>query len=85
MPKKKQPSSSTKFSNLQHELLKLYSYGMSDEEVKDIEKMLADYFTKKADDEMNKLWKVKRWTQETMKEWQMTDLQESSQPNSSKS
>lgn len=85
MPKKKQPSSSTKFSNLQQELLKLYSYGMPDEEVKDIEKMLADYFTKKADDEMNRLWKVKRWAQETMEEWQKEDLHVSSQPNSSKS
>jgi hypothetical protein len=78
MPKQKQPSSSTKFSNLQQELLKLFSYGMPDEEVKDIEKMLADYFTKKVNDEMNRLWKLKRWTQETIEEWQKEDLHISS-------
>ena len=51
MAKKKQIPP-TKFSNLQHELLKLYSYGMSDEEVMDIMKLLAGYFAKRTDDEL---------------------------------
>lgn len=34
----------TRLSNLQNELLKLYAYNVSDAQLKDIRKMLADYF-----------------------------------------
>ncbi len=60
---------STKLSNLQLELLKLYSRNVSDEELKDIRKMLADYYAKKADEEMDRLWKEKGYTQETIQQW----------------
>ena len=65
---------STKLSNLQMELLKLYAHNVSDEELKDIRKMLADYYAKKADMEMDRLWKENGWTQETMEEWLKEDL-----------
>ena len=64
----------TKFSNLQMELLKLYSRNVSDEELRDIRKLLADYYAKKADEEMKRLWKEKGWTQGTMEEWLKEDL-----------
>lgn len=64
----------TKFSNLQMELLKLYSRNVSDEELRDIRKMLADYYAQKLDEEMDKLWKEKGWTQETMEAWLKEDL-----------
>jgi hypothetical protein len=59
----------TKLSNLQLELLKLYAYPISDEELKDIKKMLADYFAKKLDEEVDKVWKEKGYTQETIQQW----------------
>ena len=65
---------STKLSNLQLELLKLYARNVSDEELKDIRKMLAEYYARKADEEMDRLWKENGWTQETMEEWLKEDL-----------
>jgi hypothetical protein len=59
----------TKLSNLQMELLKLYSHNVSDEELKDIRKMLADYYGKKADEEMDRLWKENGWNQDTIEKW----------------
>jgi predicted metal-binding transcription factor (methanogenesis marker protein 9) len=59
----------TKLSNLQLELLKLYAYPVSDEELMDIKKMLADYFAKKLDEEVDRVWKEKGYTQETIKQW----------------
>ncbi|MBK8563390.1 MAG: hypothetical protein IPN76_08580 [Saprospiraceae bacterium] len=65
---------STKLSNLQMELLKLYARNVSDEELKDIRKMLAEYYGKKADEEMDRLWEENGWTQDTMEEWLKEDL-----------
>lgn len=60
---------STKFSNLQLELLKLYAHNVSDSELRDIKKMLAEYFARKADEEMDKLWEEKGWDESTIKKW----------------
>jgi hypothetical protein len=60
---------SSKLSNLQLELLKLYARNVSDEELKDIRKMLADYYARKADEEMDRLWKEKGWNQDTIEKW----------------
>lgn len=64
----------TKLSNLQMELLKLYARNVPDEELKDIKKMLVEYYLKKADEEMDRLWEENGWTQETMEEWLKEDL-----------
>lgn len=58
-----------RLSNLQLELLKLYSYNVSDEEVRDIKKMLADFFSKKIDEEMNQLWEDKAWDVQSIEGW----------------
>lgn len=60
---------STKLSNLQMELLKLYARPISDEELKDIKKMLADYFAKKLDEEVDRVWKENGWNQSTIEKW----------------
>lgn len=65
---------STKLSNLQLELLKLYARPISDEELKDIKRMLAEYFVKKMDEELDRQWGEKGWTQETMEEWKNEHL-----------
>ncbi|MEQ8704856.1 MAG: hypothetical protein RIC19_13095 [Phaeodactylibacter sp.] len=56
-------------SNLQVELLQLYSQDVSDEDLIAIKRMLALYFADKASDEMDKLWTEKGWTNETMDNW----------------
>ncbi|WP_342083303.1 hypothetical protein [Dyadobacter sp. OTU695] len=59
----------TRLSNLQSELLKLYSYNVSDEQLRDIQKMLADYFARKIDSEMDRLWEANDWSEQTVESW----------------
>ena len=65
-------------TNLQLELLKLFSIGLSDVELVEIRRMLAKYFAEKASDEMDRLWEENKWTDETMDEWLRDDSQETS-------
>ncbi len=66
-----------RLSNLQLELLKLYSYNVSDEELKDIRRLLADYFAKKIDQEMDSLWEAKEWNEQTIESWKNEHLRSS--------
>lgn len=59
----------TKLSNLQLELIKLFSYQLSEKQLKDIRALLASYFAQQATEEMNKLWEENNWTTETMRQW----------------
>ena len=56
-------------TNLQFELLKFFQYEVKDEELLEIKRLLSDYFAKKAMDDMDNLWKEKRWSNETMDTW----------------
>ena len=56
-------------TNLQLELLKLYSFNLPDEQLIEIKRLLANFFADKASDEMDKLWEEKGWTNDTMDEW----------------
>ena len=56
-------------TNLQLELLKIYSFNLGDEQLLEIKDMLSNYFAEKASDEMDKLWDEKGWTNETMDQW----------------
>lgn len=49
-------------SNLQLELLKVYSRQIADEDVVAIRKMLADYFAKKAIKMADEAWDEKGWS-----------------------
>ncbi len=59
----------TKLSNLQIELLKLYAHKVSDDELMDIKKMLAEYFARKVDEEMDQLWEKNGWNESKVEEW----------------
>jgi len=63
----KQPA--YKLSNLQLELLKIFSTNLPDEQLLEIKEILANYFAEKATDEMDRLWDEKGWSNETMEEW----------------
>jgi len=56
-------------TNLQLELLKLYSMELSEEQLKDVRRLLANYFAKQASDEMDRLWDERGWNEETMEAW----------------
>ncbi len=56
------------------ELLKLYPYGVSDEEIQDIRKLLADYFAGRIDKEMDQLWQRKGWNDQTIQDWKTEHL-----------
>lgn len=56
-------------TNLQLELLKVFSIELPDEQLVEIRDLLAGYFAEKASVEMDKLWEEKGWTNETMDAW----------------
>lgn len=56
-------------TNLQLELLKLYSLNLSEDQLLDIRRLIAKYFADNASDEMDRLWEEKGWSNETMDNW----------------
>jgi len=56
-------------SNLQLELLRLYSTDVSDSQLLEIKQMLADYFSQQIDEEMTMLWDKNRWDEGTIETW----------------
>ncbi len=56
-------------SNLQIELLKLYSMDVSEEELIEVRRLLSQFFADKASDEMDRLWQENNWSDETMDNW----------------
>ncbi|MEA5460178.1 hypothetical protein VB796_14065 [Arcicella sp. LKC2W] len=58
-----------KLTNLQLELVKLFSYKIAENQVLEIKQLLSNYFADKATEEMDRLWEENNWTEETMKEW----------------
>jgi hypothetical protein len=60
---------SGKLSNLQLELLKIFSFNVPEEQLLDIKEILSRYFAEKASDEMDRLWEERGWTNDTMEQW----------------
>ena len=60
---------STKLTNLQLELLKIFSRDLPDDELLEVKHILSAYFAEKATREMDKLWDEKQWSHETMQQW----------------
>lgn len=58
-----------KLTNLQLELVKLFSYKVDENQVLEIKQLLSNYFADKATEEMDRLWDENNWSEETMKEW----------------
>ncbi len=58
-----------KLTNLQLELLKVFSYQLNQQQLTDIRNLLANYFAEQATREMDKLWEQQGWDENTMVEW----------------
>ena len=56
-------------TNLQLELIKLFSLDLTEDELIEIRRMLSKYFADKASDEMDRLWEKNNWSDETMDNW----------------
>ncbi|MBN2402151.1 MAG: hypothetical protein JXN64_07105 [Spirochaetes bacterium] len=56
-------------SNIQQELLKIYSFNIPEQDLNDIKKILAEYFADKAVKTANEAWKEKGLTQKDMEKW----------------
>jgi len=57
-----------KLTNLQLELLKIFSYQLNQQQLTDIKNLLANYFAEQATQEMDKLWEENNWDNNTMTE-----------------
>ena len=57
------------FSNIQLELLKLYSTDVKESELLEIKEYLANYFAKKAINEADTIWDEKNFNDELMEKW----------------
>ena len=66
----------TPFNAAQQELLQLFAIGLSDEELRDIKRMLVKYFMERAMDEADKVWDKRGYTNELMEEWRQTKRSE---------
>ncbi len=56
-------------SNIQQELLKLYSSNIADTDLLNIKRYLAKYFASKAIDEADHIWEQKGYNNEIMNKW----------------
>jgi hypothetical protein len=56
-------------SNLQLHLLKTFSRPLPEEQVSDIQKILAEYFLEQMDLEMDKLIIENNWNEQTFVDW----------------
>lgn len=58
-----------RITNLQVELMKIFSYELSETELLEIKDLLSSYFAKKATDEIDRLWDANKWSNEMMDKW----------------
>ena len=58
-----------KLTNLQLELLKVFSYQLNQQQLTDIKNLLANYFAEQATQEIDKLWEENSWDSNTMTNW----------------
>ena len=67
-----------KLSNLQLELIKVFSYQLNDIQLIEIRDILTKYFADKATQEMDKLWIENKWNSNTIDNWVEEHLRTSS-------
>ncbi len=62
-------SSARKLSNIQLELLKVFSFDLSEEQLKEIKDLLSKYFADKITNQMDKLFDDNNWGEEQVEKW----------------
>lgn len=56
-------------NNLQLELLKIYSTGISDETLMELRKVIAHFLLERARDEADKVWAAKNYSEQSIEQW----------------
>jgi hypothetical protein len=56
-------------SNIQMELIKLYSTDLDHDELMELKELLVGHFSQKAIDEAGNIWTDKKLTEKTMDDW----------------
>jgi len=62
-------SAAPSLSNIQQELIKLYSSNVPDADLLNIKRYLAKYFASKAINEADRIWEQKGYNNDTMNKW----------------
>ncbi len=65
-------------TEMQMEILKIFSKKMTDDQVNELNDVLCEYFAKKAIEEFDKIEEERGWTKETYKKWSKEHLRKSS-------
>ena len=65
----KMTTQTTSLSNIQQELIKLYSFNLPEDDLINIKQILANYFAQKAISEADKIWDEKKYDNVLMKNW----------------
>lgn len=58
-----------RLSNLQLELLKIFSFELSEEQLLEIRSVLAQYFANKLTTDIDQLFEEKGWNMDKIEEW----------------
>lgn len=56
-------------TNLQLELIKLFNFELSESDLIELKRVLANHFADKASDEMDRIWQKENWSDKTMDSW----------------
>jgi hypothetical protein len=63
-----------KLTNLQLEMLKVFSYDLNESQLNEIKRLIAGYFADNATKEMDSLWDNNNWSNQTMEKWSKEHL-----------
>ena len=74
-------AASSSISNMQQELLKLYSANIAEADLLNIKRYLAKYFASKAIEEADSIWEDKGYNNETMNKWLTEDKKSNDKGN----
>lgn len=66
-------------TNLQLELLKTFSHELSEEELRDVRRLLADFFARRAIKLANEVWESEGWNEEKVDALLNTKLRSSNE------
>ncbi|NBC06087.1 MAG: hypothetical protein GVY26_02735 [Bacteroidetes bacterium] len=58
-----------RLTNLQIELLEVFKYELSEEQIKEIRSLLVNYFADKVTSDIGKLFEENNWGEEKIEEW----------------
>lgn len=64
-------------TNAQLEILKAFSFNLSEEELKDFKELIAQFFAKRAVQQANQHWEENDWNDETIDELLQTKMRKS--------